>query len=1071
MSDLSFEELDQLRCRIVDRIALASETLEWFAEQFTGDYGIPRNTWRMKDRPHPDKVKAIGPAFDVWHSLLRAERVLRIQDPKRATNVLKTIHRLHNNLEDVLSSIQVQHNGATLLPRLVGDEVYGTANALTAASILRSEVFPERSKATPSYLAGHILFAELRIANKEATAHRLTGIRERAPRLGIVAQAVHSSMLYVEHLRRRKSLFLQTGEQIEDLLAWWPNLDRPVLEALTDDQVRFAGRDGHLRLASARLGTTCFDCGSLVLATKPFFDSLGDALVALSDSDDPVDRQRLAKVIRDACKTRGDSTESQEQIHAHSVDIAVKLSRTLTGIVDALSAVLMATDDHTLSMDLRRLTTHLAKLLAYHTKGLDESGRFPSIRDSARYQLAVDLTTSLTSLDTANDLLKAYDLRSDCTTTSAAAAIFGKSKPGSNLLSWWKVYAECYFLPRKPDQEDFWLFLRQAAFEHVLVLKEVIDRVADSAEQSEKASEDSQVWISAQLPRLSEALNACAGCLSDVADRIESLIKTTTQWCRARGHQLLVARYGGSPHGTDPHELIAALWIADRLGESWPERLESEALDLISSLQFDDGSFPAVEPVYQNRGFAFYWPTATTISLLAQFVVGRGLGVSTTAGQNRLRRWQSVIVRGSHFLLNTMVGLEGSDRAGWYSDRFPEPDRLDRLSTADGVTALCRLEEAFRWLVNLEAMKGLMVQWPNRQMATAKPLDCRLGCDQLLLEGIRLTRGLDRRTARYASSRRAQVKPNVASSLLHSVMFYGPPGTGKTYFQTVIAGELEWPLVTVTMGSFVSSGADQVGRRAVEVFGRLRRLSNTCIVFDEFDEMIADRNPTSAGEVYPAKTRTGFNILTATMLPLLDELRQQAETRSCLVSFTTNYFEHIDAAARRGGRIDRDILVLYPDYASRVLMLLTAAKDRGVPMETIRSWSDDVIRKTASLPAGCPYMDVMIFFNAVLDSCEVDAIEADGQVDGTKVMLSGDPRGDYASFRPRPAIDAEYYLRRCSSSPNRTDPEALIDEIMKLIDSVRTFVKEARDMHDTPEGVPAAWRGLVQKVRGLPPPR
>ena len=129
-------------------------------------------------------------------------------------------------------------------------------------------------------------------------------------------------------------------------------------------------------------------------------------------------------------------------------------------------------------------------------------------------------------------------------------------------------------------------------------------------------------------------------------------------------------------------------------------------------------------------------------------------------------------------------------------------------------------------------------------------------------------------------------------------MFYGPPGTGKTYAQQIIAGELGWPLVTLTIGDFLHDGEDKVGRRAGDIFRRLSYLSNVCIVFDEFDEMVTVRS--RKGE----QGWAGFPLLTAAMLPLLSELRDQARTQSCAVSFTTNYIENIDQAATRGGRVD-----------------------------------------------------------------------------------------------------------------------------------------------------------------------
>src|SRR5207249_5929677 len=90
-------------------------------------------------------------------------------------------------------------------------------NALSAASVLRSEVFPDRPPSTPSYLAGHILVSELKVARNQARTHGITGTRERSPRLAVISQGVHSLMLYVEHLRKRALLFQNLAAEIEGL--------------------------------------------------------------------------------------------------------------------------------------------------------------------------------------------------------------------------------------------------------------------------------------------------------------------------------------------------------------------------------------------------------------------------------------------------------------------------------------------------------------------------------------------------------------------------------------------------------------------------------------------------------------------------------------------------------------------------------------------------------------------------------------------------------------------------------------------------------------------------------------
>ena len=51
---------------------------------------------------------------------------------------------------------------------------------------------------------------------------------------------------------------------------------------------------------------------------------------------------------------------------------------------------------------------------------------------------------------------------------------------------------------------------------------------------------------------------------------------------------------------------------------------------------------------------------------------------------------------------------------GWHSDRNPERERIDCFTTTEAITALCRLDDALRWVINLETMNEFRTSWPTR---------------------------------------------------------------------------------------------------------------------------------------------------------------------------------------------------------------------------------------------------------------------------------------------------------------------------------------------------------------------
>jgi hypothetical protein len=1010
---LDLEELAQRQAAVVQCIRDAAPLLGWLATQVCERDRIPQNAWRQANRPLPKESKTLSLAFDVWHAMIRAERALRLSSPEEAKNLRRDAAKLRDFLEKYTGRRTRGETDGEYARRLVSDEIYGTFNVLSAASVLRSEVFVERSKSTPSYLAGHIVVAGLKVARNQARAHSVQGIREHPPRLYPVAQGAHSLMLYVEHLRRRASLFDAIATEISEI----NRFGRLVGTARGKPKQLPILWNGYLRMAMTRLASNCEDCASLLLSTRAFFGHWRLAIQERLEDSTPIalpDLEiSLKSAIRELEKSNpGEIQKKQRLVFERSAKFCSDLALSTSNVSHSLDDLLKFTGKRSFTELMARvdkLRDHLKELETIHLAGAPK-GEYPSIRDAVRFQFAKMLVrefvdekgTPLGATETLRHrlekLLRTYGLQVEEAPSVEVFAcnairLIGESPVGRGLLDWWQNCADCFDCPsletyknREPHEylsESFvWLSSRHASFEAIAKLTRSIAKCPNSTELRGPLLE------AASTERL-------------IADQVERAVKELTQWCSSRGHQLVLAGQNEMSLAADPTELVAALSIADRIGEPWNERLEVDAFNVISALQRSDGSFGAVVPLCQNRGFLYYLPSSSTLALLARFVTRGPAAPDTPETRRRLLQWAPVLLKGAKFLTDTMVQARHitqksrGEWSGWHSDRHPEAERIDSFATTEALTALCRLDDAIRWLINLSAAEGFGVTWPKLGWGRAVPIDCE-SKDHLLSRIAPLIARL-----KATSQLHFRVDQAGDTSAGQIFLFYGPPGTGKTYSQGIIAGELGWPIVTLTIGDFLSAGEDRLVSRTAEIFRRLSYLSQVCIVFDEFDEMVVGR-PRRGDQGW-----AGSRLTTAAMLPLLSNLRDHAKGHCCSVSFTTNLIENIDRAATRGGRVDETLLMSYPDYSSRLLFGVLALdrlrQERGAGQEAKQlDWGQ--MHKLAVDTALCSQTDVRRYIEDTLRSLH--------------------------PHKPRSPIDSTYYGNLSEPRPDS------IDAIRRLLGSV-----------------------------------
>jgi len=403
VSELEILRQDALSC--IERVV---DTLVWFSEHFQALGTIPRNIWRLLDRPLPPEDVGLAAAFALWHAALRAERALRNFRPRLAKKLADQARGIRDSLRSELNEKYATAKN-DLVVRLARDEIYGTFNAFSAAAVLRSEVFPYRSAVTPSYLAGHILVAELKVAQRRATSHSTDGIGDRAPRVAAVAQGVHSIMLYVEHLRARATHFRRIAEQLDELDSLTA-ASRTVLGLPAHEGSKL--EDAIVRVALTIIAPSAEQCGLLLLSPRNFFDSLDVSCRQLLRRDQ-LDTKALLDAFIGAARTlKSDPATVLDQQTNEKMTVEEKqiagftfafvfaygLDNTIRQIESNLVAVFKCTNYGDLKDALGNLAVAANRLIRKHLGSHDYVDAPPSIADSARFGFVEDLITTFSEV-------------------------------------------------------------------------------------------------------------------------------------------------------------------------------------------------------------------------------------------------------------------------------------------------------------------------------------------------------------------------------------------------------------------------------------------------------------------------------------------------------------------------------------------------------------------------------------------------------------------------------------------------------------------------------------------------
>jgi broad-specificity NMP kinase len=465
-------------------------------------------------------------------------------------------------------------------------------------------------------------------------------------------------------------------------------------------------------------------------------------------------------------------------------------------------------------------------------------------------------------------------------------------------------------------------YFNKAAAEIVELRKQGGDTRAESERRRDKE-------IDIFLDHLSQAATK----LSLLHQQLWKALDTGARWAEVLLNRHLAYYASGAVSRFDPCELAHAVRAVSRDGGKIRVGIILEALRIVCASQRVDGTWTAQQPFHWDEdGFSTSTLSVETAAAVVSTVYellhspdrfGASLDEISDGLQpvydsiDRFFRWLSGTIQAIPIppAFKNMDPDKEPALYGWCSERVFEPGRIHSWATASAIQFLVEFRRLLQERINLRLRAEFVSHHPAELDALAKVVPTDLAgldwADDKQPAITRLKRYLrDHKQLEMIEGPWFPSDPPKPDIKFWSGIFYGPPGTSKTFMAQAIAGELNWPLISLSPSDFLARGDQHIESRAQEIFTALRAGSRIVYFFDEIEELIRDRNQSD-------KEASLFPFLTPSFLTKFQDLRDEAKRNEYIFIVGTNYFDRIDSAAKRSGRFDQNFLVVYPDLPSR----------------------------------------------------------------------------------------------------------------------------------------------------------
>ena len=160
------------------------------------------------------------------------------------------------------------------------------------------------------------------------------------------------------------------------------------------------------------------------------------------------------------------------------------------------------------------------------------------------------------------------------------------------------------------------------------------------------------------------------------------------------------------------------------------------------------------------------------------------------------------------------------------------------------------------------------------------------------------------------------------------VLLRGPPGCGKTHLAKAIAGELNVSYFQVSAPELVGGVSGESELRVRTLFDSASNYAPAIIFIDEIDVIAPKRGEGSSGGGGKSMEKR----IVAQLLTCMDSLhpKNNRNQSAVMVLGATNRPDAMDAALRRAGRFDREIILGAPDEKAREGILKVMTQDMRV---------------------------------------------------------------------------------------------------------------------------------------------
>jgi hypothetical protein len=499
-----------------------------------------------------------------------------------------------------------------------------------------------------------------------------------------------------------------------------------------------------------------------------------------------------------------------------------------------------------------------------------------------------------------------------------------------------------------------------------------LGQILDTFERLAKPDSGTQPPGTSKAIRFLREFTSATGTLDRLRHQLSFDVATGARWADVLMNRHLAYASSGATSLLDPGELAHAVRIV--CGSGGRVRFDTvlQALHVVSDAQRPDGTWICQQPFYWTAtGFSastisveIAWAMVSTMNVVLRSPDRFGASLEAVtegfqpifAALDRFFEWLSSSIQS--FPVPPALNPRRSEPHlyGWCSDRLYEPGRIHSWATAAAIEFLVEFRQLLQERINSLLRAEFLSHHPTelKPLAEVEPTDLGNRKNDPVVSRLALLLR-EHETLQLAEGPWMQAAPPKTEISFWSGILYGPPGTSKTFLAKATAGELDWPLISLSPSDFLARGEQHIESRAQEIFSSLSAGSRLVYFFDEIDELIRDRRQMDAAE------RSVFSFLTPSFLTKLQDFRDQAKTKEFMFLIGTNYFERIDSAARRTGRIDQTFPIVYPDLESRAYMILQFLMKRLDPRKDEKIYRTfNFLRKLSGASSDVQVADVRL---------------------------------------------------------------------------------------------------------------